>query len=178
VGTLPAGYDLTRSLVGTVSDNTTYALMGLYQFEAVKVFAGYENITYTNPRHPLEVGFGNIGGYVLAYVNNTAYNQRKISQVYWTGVRYSVDKHLDLTAAYYQVHQSAFGTGALAGCSSDANSKCSGDLQAISVDADYRFNVHFDAYFGAMYSKVSDGLAAGYLYTNNINPTLGVRYKF
>jgi predicted porin len=178
VGTLPAGYDLDKSLVGTVSDNTTLALMGLYQLERVKLFAGYENITYTNPRRPLAVGFGNIGGYLLAYVNNTAYNERKVSQVYWAGVRYAPSKPLELSAAYYGVHQSGFGTGALAGCSSDASSKCSGDLQAVSLAADYRFNVHFDAYLGAMYSTVSGGLASGYLYTNNINPTLGARYKF
>jgi predicted porin len=56
---------------------------------------------------------------------------------------------------------------------------CSGNLEAFSFDADYRFNVHFDAYVGAMYSGVHDGLAAGYpYYTTNINPTIGVRYKF
>ena len=56
--------------------------------------------------------------------------------------------------------------------------RAAADLQAASLDADYRFNVHFDVYLGAMYSKVSDGLASGYLYTNNINPTVGLRYKF
>jgi hypothetical protein len=29
-----------------------------------------------------------------------------------------------------------------------------------------------------MYSDVHDGVANGYLTTNNINPTIGVRYKF
>jgi hypothetical protein len=38
--------------------------------------------------------------------------------------------------------------------------------------------VHFDAYVGAMYSGVHDGMASGYLSTTNINPTIGVRYKF
>jgi predicted porin len=178
VTALPAGYGLSNSLAATVSDNTAYALMGLYQLAAVKLFAGYENITYTNPRNPLSVGFNNIGGYVLAFVNNTAYNERKIVQVYWAGLRYTVIPHLELAAAYYGVHQSAYGTGSQAGCSTDAHSACSGDLQAVSLDADYRFNVHFDAYLGAMYSKVSDGMASGYLYTNNINPTVGLRYKF
>ena len=51
-------------------------------------------------------------------------------------------------------------------------------LEAFSFDADYRFNVHFDAYVGAMYSGVHDGMASGYLSTTNINPTIGVRYKF
>lgn len=172
------GDSVSDSLAATVSDNTTYALMGLYPLGPLKLFAGYENIRYANPRSPLSAGFIDIGGYVLAFVNNTAYDQPKIVQVYWTGVRYSLGAHLDLTAAYYGVHQSAYGTGAQAGCSTITHSTCSGNLEAFSFDADYRFNVHFDAYLGAMYSGVHDGLASGYLYTTNINPTLGVRYKF
>ena len=103
---------------------------------------------------------------------------RKTVQVYWTGVRYTVIPHLDLTVAYYGYHQNAYGTGKQAGCSTSAHSVCSGSLEAFSFDADYRFNMHFDAYLGAMYSGVHDGVASGYLYTTNINPTVGVRYKF
>jgi predicted porin len=55
---------------------------------------------------------------------------------------------------------------------------CSGRLEAISFDADYRFTKRFDGYVGAMYSGVHDGVASGYFYTTNINPTVGVRYKF
>lgn len=179
VSKLPSlGYSVSDSLAATVSDNTTYALMGLYPLGSLKLFAGYENIHYANPKSPLSAGFTDIGGFVLAFVNNTAYDQPKIVQVYWAGVRYAVIPHLELTAAYYGVHQSAYGTGTQAGCSTIAHSTCSGSLEAFSLDADYHFNVHFDAYLGAMYSGVHDGLANGYLYTTNINPTLGVRFKF
>ena len=126
----------------------------------------------------MSAGFIDIGGYVLAFVNNNAYDNEKIVQVYWSGVRYSVITHLDLTAAYYGYHQNAYGSGTQAGCSTSAHSACSGGLDAFSFDADYRFNQHFDAYLGAMYSEVHDGVANGYLNTNNINPTIGVRYKF
>jgi predicted porin len=86
---------------------------------------------------------------------------------------------LELTVAYYGYHQNAYGTGAEAGCSTAANSACSGSFEAFSFDADYHFNKHFDAYAGAMYSGVHDGVANGYIYyTTNINPTIGVRYKF
>jgi predicted porin len=179
VAALPAlGYSVSNSLAATLSDNTTYSLMGLYKFEAFKFFAGYEYIQYTNPSRPLSVGFSDIGGYVLAFINDTAYANEKIVQVYWTGVRYSVNPNLDLTAAYYGYHQNAYGTGKQAGCSTIAHSACSGGLDAVSFDADYRFNKHFDAYVGAMYSGVHDGVASGYLTTTNINPTIGVRYKF
>jgi predicted porin len=179
VAKLPAlGYSLSNSLAATVSDNTTYALMALYNFDPLKFFAGYMHIKYANPNTPLAAGFNDIGNYVLAFVTNNAYNNSKTVQVYWTGVRYSVLPHLDLTAAYYGYHQNAYGTASQAGCSSSAHSTCSGSFEAFSFDADYRFNIHFDAYLGAMYSGVHDGVASGYINTTNINPTVGVRYKF
>ena len=180
VDKLPAlGYAVSNSLAATISDNTAYALMGQYRFERLRFFAGYEYIKYENPKTPLSAGFINIGGYVLAFVNNTAYENPKIVQVYWTGVRYRVIPGLELTAAYYGVHQSAYGVADQAGCATNAHSVCSGNLEAFSFNADYRFNVHFDAYVGAMYSGVHDGLANGYPFaTTNINPTIGVRYKF
>jgi predicted porin len=176
---LPAlGYSISNSLAATISDNTSYALMALYRFERLKFFGGYQYIKYENPKTPLSAGFINIGGYVLAFVNNTAYDNRKEVQVYWTGLRYTLVPGLELIAAAYGVHQNAYGSGAQAGCSTNAHSVCSGSLEAFSFAADYRFNVHFDAYAGAMYSGVHDGMANGYLSTTNINPTIGVRYKF
>jgi len=172
------GYSAENSLVGTISDDTTYSLMALYKVDPLKFFAGYMNIKYQNPKNPLKAGFNDIGGYVLAFVVNTAYNDTKTVQVYWTGVRYSVAPNLDLTAAYYGYRQNAYGTGTQAGCSTSAHSTCSGTFEAFSFDADYHFNQHFDAYAGAMYSGVHDGAASGYIYSTNINPTIGVRYKF
>jgi predicted porin len=179
VAKLPAlGYSISNSLAATISDNTAYALMALYEIDPLKFFAGYEYIKYTNPTRPLSAGYNDIGGYVLAFVTNNAYNNSKIVQVYWTGARYTVIPHLDLTVAYYGYHQNAYGTGKQAGCTTAANSTCSGSFEAFSFDADYFLNKHFDAYLGAMYSGVHDGVASGYLKTTNINPTIGVRYKF
>ncbi len=172
------GYSAANSLAGTISDNTTYSLMALYNFDLLKFFAGYMHIKYANPANPLSAGFNDIGDYVLAFVTNNAYNNSKTVQLYWTGVRYTVIPNLDLTVAYYGYQQNAYGTGKQAGCSTSAHSTCSGSFDAFSFDADYRFNKHFDAYLGAMYSGVHDGVASGYIYTTNINPTVGVRYKF
>jgi predicted porin len=172
------GYSVSNSLSASISDNTAYALMGSYKFDPFKFFAGYEHIKYVDPNTPLSAGFVDTGGYVLAFVTNNTYVNPKTIQVYWTGVRYTVIPGLDLTAAYYYLHQNAYGTGAQAGCSTTAHSTCSGSTEAISFDADYRFNVHFDVYAGAMYSGVHDGMASGYLYSTNINPTIGFRYKF
>jgi predicted porin len=180
VSKLPAlGYSVSNSLSATIADTTTFALMGLYQFDPLKFFAGYEHIKYANPSTPVRAGYTDIGGYVLAFVTNNAYASDKNVQVYWTGVRYTVIAPLELTVAYYGYHQNAYGTGKEAGCSTAANSTCSGSLEAFSFDADYHFNMHFDAYLGAMYSGVHGGAANGYaFYTTNIDPTIGVRFKF
>jgi predicted porin len=179
VAALPAlGYSPSNSLAATISDNTTYSLMALYKLDPLKFSAGYIHIKYTNPSNPLTAGFSDIGGYVLAFVTNNAYNIAKTNNVYWAGVRYTVIPNLDLTAAYYGYQQNAYGTGQQAGCTTSAHSTCSGSLEAFSGDADYHFNEHFDAYLGAMYSGVHNGAASGYIYTTNINPTVGVRYKF
>jgi hypothetical protein len=173
------GYSATNSVSAIVSDNTTFALMGLYKIASLKFFAGYEHIKFANPTTPLAAGFTDIGGYNLAFVTSNAYDNDKILNLYWTGVRYTVIPHLDLTAAFYASYQNAYGTGKQAGCTTAAFGTCSGNLQAFSFDADYHFNPHFDAYLGAMYSGVHDGVASGYdFYTTNINPTIGVRYKF
>ncbi len=180
VAQLPTlGYSVNNSLSGTISDNTSYSVMASYKFQyPVKLFAGYENIKFKNPATPLPAGTDDIGGYVLAFVSNTAFPNPKTVAVYWAGARYTVIPNLDLVGAYYGYHQDAFASGALAGCSSNVSGACSGTLDGISFDADYYMTKRFDVYAGIMYTGVKNGLANGYLHTTDMNPTIGVRYKF
>ena len=180
VALLPGlGYSVSNSLSGTISDNTAFSLMGLYKLDLFKFFLSYEHIKFANPANPLPAGFTDIGGYTEAFVNNNAYANPKIYNVGWAGVRYTAVPHLDLTAAAYYVHQNAYGTGASAGCSTNAFGTCSGDLQAYSLDADFTLTKRFDVYAGAMYSGVHHGLANGYLFQRtDLNPTIGLRFKF
>ena len=177
---LPAtGYSESNSIAGTIADTKTWSVMALYDFGGPKVFGGWEHIEYDNPSIPLPAGFNTEGGYVLAFVNNTAYaKSSKTLQVYWAGVKYPVLPQLNLTGAFYGYKQNAYATGADAGCSTTVSGACSGNLIAFSFSADYRFTKRFDAYAGAMYSDVTNGLANGYLQRQNINPTIGVRYSF
>ena len=46
------------------------------------------------------------------------------------------------------------------------------------MNVDWQFAKKFDAYAGFMYSRVHDGLANGYLFTNNFAPTAGLRFRF
>lgn len=175
------GYSLDNSLSATISDNTTLAIMALYKIDPIplRIYAGYEHIQYANPTHPVLAGTSGLGGYTLAYVNNTAYADDKKLNVYWVGARYSVLPKLDVIAAFYGYRQNAYGTGSQVGCSSNAFSTCSGSFRAYSLDARYHLSKRFALYAGFMWSAVSDGLANGYLYdTTNINPTIGARFVF
>ncbi len=56
-------------------------------------------------------------------------------------------------------------------------------LRQKDVSADERWRMaiapHDDyAYAGFMYSKVNSGLASGFLFSNTINPTAGLRFRF
>ncbi|HEY4446298.1 MAG TPA: hypothetical protein VGN30_18600, partial [Steroidobacteraceae bacterium] len=160
-----------------------YAFMGLYNMGVLKFFGGYEHIKFANPETPLAAGF-DVAAYRVAYVNvqsgpKSTYVNDKTLQVYWAGVRYTVIPELDLVGAYYGVKQNAYGTGTNAGCSTNQSGTCSGTEDIISFDADYRLSKRFDAFVGAMYSGVRDGLANGFLFhTTDITTTAGVRFKF
>jgi predicted porin len=180
VNLLPSlGFSVNNSLAGTISDNTSYSIMGLYNLGIVKLFAGYEHISFANPRTPLAAGYDDIGGYTLAFVNNTAFPTDKVLQVFWAGAKYKVLPNVELTAAYYGYKQNSYGTGASAGCSTSVAGTCSGTMDAFSLDAVWRVTKRFDAYAGALYTGVHDGLANGYVFhTTDINPTVGVRFSF
>ncbi|MBS0377718.1 MAG: porin [Proteobacteria bacterium] len=179
VDTLPVGFSVSNSLSGTISDTTSYDLMASYGLGPVKLFAGYERIKFDNPSTPLPVGFVTIGGYVLAYVNNTAYDNEKVEKVFWGGAKWTTPvQGLELTAAYYGYKQDAYAGGANEGCSTSVSGACSGNLKAVSLLADYRFTKRFDAYLGGMWSGVDGGLANGYLNTNTTAITTGLRFKF
>jgi predicted porin len=177
---LPAmGLAPDKSLAATISDNTAFGIMANYSFGAPKVFAGYEHIRYANPTDPLESGADDIGGYKLAVVNNAAFPNDKILQVYWAGVKFAVNSSFDLTASYYGYSQNAYGSGANAGCSTTKSGTCSGTESAVSFSADYRFTKRFDVYAGIMWTQVKNGLANGYdLNTSTVDPTIGLRWRF
>jgi predicted porin len=177
------GTPLDKALAGTVSDNTDFTVMATYDLGSVKVFGGYEHIQFANPDTPLPAGSETIGGYVLAYVNKQAgagstFEIKRIWQYEFVGLRYSFSPALEGRVAWYRQEQSAYATGANAGCNSAVATNCSGLMNAYSGVLVYNVSKSLDAYGGAMWSGVRGGLASGFLHTNTIDPTLGVRYTF
>jgi predicted porin len=177
---VPQCWSIGNSLAATVSDNESYSIMGLYSLSSVplKFYAGYEHIAFDNPNHPLPPGTLTIGGYVLAFTNNTAFDNEKTLEVFWAGLRYTIVPALDMSLAYYGYKQNSFATGAHTGCSDTSNAGCSGTEDVASFLLDYRLSKRFDAYAGVMWSEVKDGLANGYIARNNTATTLGLRFKF
>jgi predicted porin len=167
---LPAG-----TLAATISDNTSYSLLTKYTTGPLKLYGGYEHIRFENPATPLAAGTTTIGGYVLSAVNNSAYTNNRILEVFWTGAKYALTPRLDLTGAYYHYSQNSYKGN---GCADNSASSCSGALHAYSLALDCRLSRRFDIYGGAMYSTVSGGLSSGYLHTSTIDPMVGARFTF
>ncbi len=176
----PQCWPVSNSLSGTISDNQTYAAMASYAIpgSTVKLSAGYERIQFDNPTNKLPAGTLTIGGYILAFTNNAAYDNEKVLQVYWAGLKWGITPDLDVMAAWYAYNQNSFATGANAGCGTTVSAGCSGTENDVSLVFDYRLTKRFDVYAGTMWSGVTDGLANGYLNKDNLATSVGVRFKF
>jgi hypothetical protein len=142
------------------------------------------------------------GGYPAVVQANTYVNPKNL-QVAWIGAKYSILSNLDFNAAYYYISQNTYtnattkyNTGGSSthtgvGCGPNLNpaipgstpqganaAACSGDEYALSGAFDWRLLKRLDLYTGVMFSKVSGGLANGFIQNNNTAFTTGVRVAF
>jgi hypothetical protein len=118
-------------------------------------------------------------------INNAAFGVNglgdKTLQVMWVGGKYAVTENLDVIGGYYHyIQNSYFGTaaGGPASCSGSEHPQCAGTFDAISAAIDWRFAPKWDVYLGFMFSQVNNGLAYGFIQRNNIDPTVGLRFRF
>lgn len=181
-----------NALKATLSNNDSVMLLAKYKWNQFTAFGGFEHIDYNNASSAYPAGFSTIGGYTVAPggSNSTAYTIPLHFDIFWTGLKYAINDRLDVTGAYYLYNQhnfSAPGTNcgpntkpALAGYSpqGSASGACQGYMNAFSAMIDWRPLKRVDLYAGMMYSKVSGGLANGYLYNDDFAPTAGIRVRF
>ena len=181
-----------NALKATLSNNDSFMLLAKYKWNQFTVYGGWERIDYFNPSDKYAAGFSSIGGYTVlpGAASSTAYNIPLHFDVLWTGVKYAINDRLDITGAYYlfdQHNYTAAGTNcgannkpALPGYTPQGslNAACQGYMNAFSAMLDWRPLKRVDLYAGFMYSKVSGGLATGYLYNSDFAPTAGVRIRF
>jgi predicted porin len=165
------------TLGATISDDTSVMLLVKYSYQQLKLYGGYEFISFANPSSPLTSGFTDIAGIpvLLSNISQTGFVNDEHLQIMWTGARYAFTSTVDAGVAYYHYDQNSYGKTF---CANTSAATCAGTLDAVSINVDWQFAKKFDAYAGIMYSQVHNGLASGYLYTNNFAPTAGLRFRF
>jgi predicted porin len=165
------------TLAATISDNNSTMLLAKYTYQKLRLYAGYEYITFKNPSSPVTTGFTGIAGIPFAFadISQTSFVNNEHLQISWAGARYAITPTLDTGVAYYHYDQNSFGK---AFCANASASTCSGQLNAVSWNIDWQFAKKFDLYGGFMYSAVANGLANGYQVFNNFAPTAGLRFRF
>jgi predicted porin len=163
------------SLSATISDNTSYTLDAIYATGPFKFNAGYEHIKFENPSLPVAAGFAGLGGYWISVTNNTGFPHPRVLEVSWVGLKYLITPNFDITGAWYHYDQNAYGAKS---CSNTSATNCSGTENVYSVRLDYRLSKRLDVYAGVASSKVSGGLASGFLNTSNYDPMVGLRFQF
>jgi predicted porin len=163
------------SLAATISDNDSVMLLAKYTYQQLRVYGGYEYITFKNPSSPATPGFTGIAGIPMVFLTQTAFTTNEHLQISWTGARYAITPTLDAGVAYYHYDQNSFGK---AFCANASASTCSGQLNAVSFDIDWQVAKKLDLYAGFMYSTVANGLANGFQVFNNFAPTAGLRFRF
>jgi predicted porin len=182
--TLPA--QLPQVLTATISDNTSVMLLSKYNKGPVTLYAGFEWINFAPPSDPQSF-FTNISGDFLCLgcadfnntnINNTAFNAGdKILDIFWTGAKYQVTTDVSVMSGYYHYFQPNFGAPAECG-PPNPPSNCSGTFDAVSLAVDWQFAKKFDLYGGMMYTQIFGGLGNGFLNRTNVDPTVGLRFRF
>jgi predicted porin len=178
--------DPNNTEYGIVTDNTAIMLAMKYTIDPFKFYAGYEHIQQFNPENPLGVGASAQGGYLLSGVEDNNLDRPKIVQIWWTGVKYTLPTHTDLTGAWYHQQQNDFRLPPDCSVTAGFRASCAGTLNEFSLYADHHFTKRFDVFAGIAYSDVGGGLAIAiphgpgvpYLNKNNTAPTLGARLTF
>ena len=129
-----------------------------------------------------------------AWTNYTAYNKTRVVNVPFIGAKYSFNSQLDVIGAFYYENQNNYNSsttpcayaktsfvqpnGNVLNAIRENSSACAGTQYAVSAMIDYRPLKRVDLYAGVMFSNVYGGLANGFLATQNIAPTAGLRVKF
>jgi hypothetical protein len=169
-----AGYDMTKSLSVTVSDNMAWGLNAKYVWGPASFYAGYERIHFGNASSPLPTGFMSIGGYQAAVVSNTGVQGERL-EVIWAGARYWVTPKLEAVFGWNHYTQNNYHFDS---CDNASFASCSGTEDVYGLFGSYHWSKRFEIYGGAMYSQVVGGFANGFYHNNNIDPTVGIRYSF
>ena len=175
-----------NTVYGIVTDNNAILGAAKYTGERVRVYGGFEYIWQNNPSHPLGVGASDQGGYFMSGVEDNNLDTEKILRIWWTGVKYGVDKKTDVTFAWYEQLQNDFRSPQTCNASAGFRASCPGALNEGSLYTDRHFSKRFDGFAGLEYSFVYGGAAIAiphgpgvpFLHNSNFAPAIGGRFTF
>ena len=180
----------SNTLSATLANTDSFVIAAKYTYDKFKFSGGYEYVQYSTPStivtatatQPFQTNLGLTVSTIAA--DPYAYHD-KVLQFVWGGVKYAYSDRLDLSAAYYHQWQNSYGqygcstpTGVTVGKTVVSGSACSGTMDVVGALAAYHFTKRLQAYGGMMFSSVTNGMASGYLYHVNYDPTIGLRYTF
>ncbi len=181
---IPAGFDPSSNLRATLSNTGGAALMARYNWKPLQFYGGYIYSRTTNPSDDFPFGLPTIASGITVpagFVTSNNFNVPRNLNTFWTGVKYAVRPNIDLAAGIYFEHQNDF-LPAPAICTGSgtatSSTRCAGDRWSYSFMIDYRPVSRISLYAGLMVSNVSGGIASGFLHTTNVDPTVGIRFRF
>jgi predicted porin len=181
---IPAGFDPESNLRATLSNTGGIALLTRYNWDPFKFYLGYIYSLTTNPSNNSPFGLPTIASGIsvpAGFVTSNNFNVPRVLNIAWTGARYAVRSNIDLAVGVYWEHQNDF-LPAPAVCTGSgtatSSTRCAGDRWSYSFMVDYRPVNRISLYGGMMVSNVSGGIASGFLHTQNVDPTVGIRFRF
>jgi predicted porin len=181
----PVGFNPDGIVRATSANTGGVELLGRYEWEKFKFYAGYIYSLSVNPSNPsYPDGVSSIAPGIVVppgFVTTNAYTVPRNLNTVWTGLRYAVWSNLDLAGGVYWESQNDFlaAPGICTGSgSATSNTRCAGGRYSYSFLAEYRPIPRMTLYGGLMVSNVYGGVASGFLHTENIAPTVGMRIRF
>lgn len=186
----PDGTPLTfppQALGATISNNTAWIGVAKYAIGDLSLFAGYEFLKYGAPsqvatRLEIEdnIWFNTTATSGTAYSGLPGSGRSKHVQIMWIGGRYALTPDVDIAAGvYHYIQNDFFVATATANCSiPTARTQCAGTMNTAAALIKWRFAPKWETYFGIQYSELNGGYASGAMARNNLDPTVGLRFRF
>jgi predicted porin len=181
----PIGYNPYDIVRATAMNTGGVELLGRYEWDKFRFYAGYIYSLSVNPSNPnFPNGAGTVAPGIIVppgFVTTNAYTVPRNLNTVWTGLRYSVWSNLELAGGvYWESHNDFLAPPAVCTGSGSAtsNSRCAGGRYSYSFLVDYRPIPRVSLYGGLLVSTVYGGAASGFLHTENVAPTVGMRIRF
>lgn len=183
-GAPPAGYDPNAIVKAKLANTGGLALMARYDWKPFKFYLGYLHAWTGDPSDVFPNGLPTIAQGIVVppgAVTTNSYIAPRVLDTVWTGFRYRLLENLDLaTGVYWEDHNDYLAAPAICTGSGTATSsgKCAGGRYSYSFMLNYEPVPRVRLYTGLMVSAVYGGAASGFLHSQNIAPTTGLRYQF